>query len=110
MRSIPATVLVLAALAVAACERKAEPVAAPVPSPPPAAVPEAAPVAAASNFDHAAFAGTYEGTLPCADCAGVRTTIVFDVLFAWMMGCTAIPGRRTSELRIWTSSAGSSGS
>ncbi|KRC38229.1 MULTISPECIES: copper resistance protein NlpE [unclassified Lysobacter] len=41
----------------------------------PAAVPEAAPPPAAPALDAKAFAGTFSGTLPCADCPGIDTKI-----------------------------------
>lgn len=47
-----------------------------------ALLPEAAPVNAPPppapvSFDAAAFAGTYVGILPCADCAGIQTELTF---------------------------------
>ena len=35
------------------------------------------PASAAPAFDVKAFAGTYGGTLPCADCPGIDTSIAF---------------------------------
>lgn len=35
------------------------------------------PASAAPGFDAKAFAGTYGGILPCADCPGIDTSIVF---------------------------------
>jgi copper homeostasis protein (lipoprotein) len=72
-------------LAIAACKPQApaEP-AAPAADTAPAAAAEPAPVAAESApvstatdvpFDMKGFAGTFSGTLPCADCAGIETTI-----------------------------------
>ncbi len=61
----------LAALAVSACNKGADPAAAPAP-PEPAADPSQAPKA---GFDQAAFAGIFSGTLPCADCSGIDTKI-----------------------------------
>ena len=63
-------------VALAACKPQAEP-AAPAPAEP--AAPAAAPVADATPapvaFDAKAFAGTFSGTLPCADCPGIDTKI-----------------------------------
>ena len=73
--------LALSAFAFAGCKREAEA--------PPAAAAETAPAeevksavisevdhnspaSAAPGFDAKAFAGTYGGTLPCADCPGIR--------------------------------------
>ncbi len=33
---------------------------------------------AGSNFDRTAFAGTFTGTLPCADCPGIDETLLLD--------------------------------
>lgn len=71
----------LATLSLVACKPQAPaesaappaetaPVAAPVP------VADAVPAAAAVPFDVKAFAGTFTGTLPCADCPGIDTRIV----------------------------------
>ncbi|SDY92710.1 copper homeostasis protein (lipoprotein) [Lysobacter sp. yr284] len=73
----------LAALALSACNKPAEtPAAAPAETPKaaePAAPAEAAPAPAAAaapaTFDAAAFAGTFSGTLPCADCSGIDTKL-----------------------------------
>lgn len=75
--------IALSALALAGCKREAETPAAPVA--PAAAVKSAvvsevdhgSPASAAPAFDVKAFAGTYGGTLPCADCAGIDTSIAF---------------------------------
>ena len=78
--------LAMTCLAIAGCKREAEA--------PPAAAAETAPVeqaksavisevdhnspsSAAPGFDAKAFAGTYGGTLPCADCPGIDTSIAF---------------------------------
>jgi len=72
-------------LAIAACKPQApaEPVT-PAADTAPVAAAEPAPVAAESArastatdvpFDVKGFAGTFSGTLPCADCAGIDTTI-----------------------------------
>ena len=72
-------------LAIAACKPQApaEP-ATPAADTAPVAAAEPAPVAAESArastatdvpFDVKGFAGTFSGTLPCADCAGIDTTI-----------------------------------
>lgn len=74
----------LAALALSACNKSAEAPSAPADAPKAA---EAAPVAPApepipaevpkTGFDIAAFAGSFSGTLPCADCAGIDTKLEF---------------------------------
>ena len=40
-------------------------------------VDHSSPAGDAKDFDIKAFAGTYAGMLPCADCAGINTTIAF---------------------------------
>lgn len=73
----------LAALALSACNKPTEGTSAPAETPKTA---EAAPVAALepapaeapkAGFDVAAFAGSFSGTLPCADCAGIDTKVEF---------------------------------
>ncbi|WP_342315226.1 copper resistance protein NlpE [Lysobacter sp. FW306-1B-D06B] len=68
----------LCALSLSACKPQA-------PAEPPAAQPEATapapaadaqPSAQSAPFDVKAFAGTFTGTLPCADCPGIDTRIV----------------------------------
>lgn len=70
----------LAVLGLAACGQEpaepatpapAESVAAPAPQP--ELVPSGA--TAAGSFDQKGFAGTFEGTLPCADCPGIDTSL-----------------------------------
>ena len=80
---------VVATLAVAACKPQApaEPVAPTAPAEP-AAPAAAAPVAVESApammtaadvpFDIKGFAGTFTGTLPCADCPGIDTRITLN--------------------------------
>ncbi|WP_457097365.1 copper resistance protein NlpE [Lysobacter sp. P5_B9] len=79
---------VVATLAVAACKPQApaEPVAPTAPAEP-AAPAAAAPVAVESApamtaadvpFDIKGFAGTFTGTLPCADCPGIDTRIMLN--------------------------------
>jgi len=71
----------LATLALSACNKPAEPAPAPAPADAPKAAepaaPAPAPVAAAepTAADAAAFAGTFRGTVPCADCEGIDTTL-----------------------------------
>ncbi len=93
-RTLPATTLLLAALLIAAC--RPAPEAAPAADAPAAATraaspgttpPTAAPGTDAQlvsdetspagdpDFDVRAFAGRFEGTLPCPDCAGTGTTL-----------------------------------
>lgn len=80
--------IALSCFAVAGCKRESE--APPAPAAAPAAAPTEAiksavisevdhnsPASAAPAFDVKAFAGTYGGTLPCADCPGIDTTIAF---------------------------------
>ena len=78
--------LALSAFAIAGCKRDPEaPPAAAVETTPAAeavsavvsAVDHNSPASAAPGFDVKAFAGTYGGTLPCADCPGIDTTIMF---------------------------------
>lgn len=82
-RSIPTSVIaatLLCALALTACKPQAPvaPAADVVPAPaaptPPAA--DAMPPATQAPFDAKALAGTFTGTLPCADCPGIDTRIV----------------------------------
>jgi uncharacterized lipoprotein NlpE involved in copper resistance len=66
-------------LALAACkpQPEADTAVAP-PAPEPLATPMPEPVdPEASGLDTKAFAGTFSGTLPCADCPGIDTTIRF---------------------------------
>jgi uncharacterized lipoprotein NlpE involved in copper resistance len=53
----------IALLALAACT---------APGPQPAEMPRAQPHSSRDSLD---WAGTYEGTTPCADCPGIRTTV-----------------------------------
>ena len=71
-------------LAIAACKPQAPEPATPAADTAPAASMEPAPVATESApassaadvpFDVKGFAGTFSGTLPCADCPGIDTTI-----------------------------------
>ena len=75
----------LAAFALTACKREAE-----APTPVQAAAPTEeiksavisevdhnSPASAAPAFDVKAFAGTYNGTIPCADCPGIDASIAF---------------------------------
>jgi len=82
--------IALTTLAVAGCKREADaPPAVPAEAEAAAAPTEAvksaviseidhnSPASAAPGFDVKAFAGTYGGTLPCADCPGIDTSIAF---------------------------------
>ena len=82
--------IALSCLAIAACKRDADSppatdampaVAEAVPAEPASAVisevDHNSPASAAPGFDAKAFAGTYGGTLPCADCPGIDTSIMF---------------------------------
>lgn len=66
-------------LALAGCKPQA-PAESPAPAAEPAAATQPAPVADAPRpvaaFDAKAFAGTFAGTLPCADCPGIDTRVV----------------------------------
>lgn len=75
--------LALSCVAIAGCKQDA-----PAPAAAPAAaediksaviseVDHGSPASAAPAFDVKAFAGTYGGTLPCADCPGIDTSITF---------------------------------
>lgn len=76
----------LSCLAIAACKREAEAPPAPVAAAPTEDIKSAvisevdhnSPSSAAPGFDAKAFAGTYGGTLPCADCPGIDTSIAFE--------------------------------
>jgi copper homeostasis protein (lipoprotein) len=74
------SVAMLSVIAIAACKPQApaEPAApaAPTAEPAPVAV-ESAPATTPAEvpFDIKGFAGTFSGTLPCADCAGIDTKI-----------------------------------
>jgi copper homeostasis protein (lipoprotein) len=64
--------MVMLCLAAAACGRSQ----APPPAPPPASIATPPPVAAAAAAPKApAVAGDFAGTLPCADCAGIKTEL-----------------------------------
>ncbi len=77
--------LALSCLALAACKREAEAPPAAVAAAPTEEITSAvisesdqnSPSSAAPGFDAKAFAGTYGGTLPCADCPGIDTSIAF---------------------------------
>lgn len=78
----------LGAFALAACTREpAEPVAdRPAAAEPADTAPTTAPLTPTgqgtssedAGFDIKGFAGTFSGTLPCADCPGIDTTLVLD--------------------------------
>jgi copper homeostasis protein (lipoprotein) len=88
MFSMNQKLLLLAAasvLAIAACKPQApaEPAAPAAPAEPAAPAPvavESAPATAPSEvpFDIKGFAGVFSGTLPCADCPGIDTTITLN--------------------------------
>jgi copper homeostasis protein (lipoprotein) len=78
-RSILLAALVIAAMS--GCKPQAPAETAAPPAPPEAAAPaapvaDALPSAQGAPFDAKAFAGTFAGTLPCADCPGIDTRIV----------------------------------
>lgn len=82
-----ALIIALSAVALAACKQDAPPT--PLPEPVADASTEATPGAVTAQVDHGsptgdnsafdakAFAATYAGTLPCADCPGIDTSIAF---------------------------------
>ncbi len=83
-RQLTLLALALSVSVVAGCKREAAPPVAVEPAP--AAETESAviakvdhnsPASAAPAFDVKAFAGLYAGTLPCADCPGIDTSIAF---------------------------------
>lgn len=85
--AVPLALLPLA-LALAACKPAAEPAAAPAATAEaPTAPVESGTDAAAvvhhdrpdpAGFDRKAFAGTFAGTVPCADCPGIETHLAID--------------------------------
>ncbi|MDI9240323.1 copper resistance protein NlpE [Lysobacter sp. LF1] len=79
-RSMSATLAcaLLCALSLSACKPKAPAETAAPPVEPATTTPaaDAGPVAQRAPFDVKAFAGTFTGTLPCADCPGIDTRIV----------------------------------
>lgn len=84
-RKLIAIAITLAATlaATAACKRDAAPEAMPAPAAPAAVnavtdvIDHGSPAGDVKGFDIKAFAGTYAGMLPCADCPGIDTTIAF---------------------------------
>lgn len=66
------------ALSLSACKPQAPAETAAPPAEPAATAPaaDARPAAQSAPFDVKAFAGTFTGTLPCADCPGIDTRIV----------------------------------
>lgn len=68
----------LCALSLSACKPKAPAETAAPPTEPVATAPaaDAVPAAQRAPFDVKAFAGTFTGTLPCADCPGIDTRLV----------------------------------
>ena len=78
----PVLFAVLAVVALSACKPRAPAEDTGTPVQPEAAATRAAPAADAlpsaqgAPFDAKAFAGTFTGTLPCADCPGIDTRIV----------------------------------
>lgn len=103
----------LAALSLAACQPVAPddaataPTAAaePAPTAAPAPLPEAAP--ARQPFDQKGFAGTFKGTLPCADCPGIDTTLVLDADGTYTLDTVyqGKPGTFSTD-GTWTTEAG----
>ena len=92
-RTLLAIALAATLAATAGCkpDEAAEAAAAPVaPAAPVNAVTEvvdhASPAGDVKDFDIKAFAGTYGGILPCADCPGIDTTIAFTPEGGYTMG------------------------
>ena len=125
--SIPALVLV-ALFALAGCKREAAPAPAPQAAPaaalPPAAsdsMPVAAPAPAPAEamparaddgldtgLDVRAFAGTFSGTLPCADCPGIDSSLRLDADSSFVMSETR-RGRKAAPSRLegtWSAEEG----
>lgn len=73
-----ALLVALTVAALAACKPQAPAETAAPPAEPAPATPaaDARPSARSAPFDVKAFAGTFNGTLPCADCPGIATRIV----------------------------------
>lgn len=108
----------LATLAVAGCKPQppAEPAApadaapavvATVPTDAVAAVPTGVSSADASMFDQKAFAGTFKGTLPCADCPGIDTALQLKADGSFLLSETFL-GQAGAATRIdgtWTTEA-----
>lgn len=116
IRPLPRFALALAAaVALAACKPQAPaeapaPAAAPDPAAPAAAEPAPAPAdAMPANlpFDQKGFAGTFKGTLPCADCPGIDTTLVLNADGTYRLD-TVYQGkpRAFSADGTWTTEAG----
>ena len=84
-RKLLAIALAATIAATAGCKPDEAAEAAAAPAAPAAAVTDAvtdvtdhgSPAGDAKDFDIKAFAGTYAGMLPCADCAGIDSTIAF---------------------------------
>lgn len=82
--------IAFAALTIAACQREAPPAVAPEMRTPAPIQPTAAPDAIettmaqagvqppAAGLDTKAFAGKFNGTLPCADCPGIQETLILN--------------------------------
>ena len=114
----PLTRLALAlsvAVALAACKPQtpAEPAAStPAPEPAAAAAVDLAPAAADAMpanlpFDQKGFAGTFKGTLPCADCPGIDTTLVLNADGTYTLDTVyqGKPGAFSTD-GTWTTEAG----
>lgn len=73
-----AALAALAVVALSACKPQAPAETAAPPAEPAATAPaaDARPAAQKAPFDVKAFAGTFTGTLPCADCPGIDTRLV----------------------------------
>ena len=84
-RKLIAIAIAAALIVTAGCKPDEAAEAAAAPAAPAAAVTDAvtdvidhaSPAGNNKDFDIKAFAGTYAGMLPCADCAGIDTTIAF---------------------------------
>ncbi len=104
----------LVALTAVACKPQApaEPAVAPAVAPIETAdVPKAADAtptgvssADAPTFDQKGFAGTFKGTLPCADCPGIDTTLELKADGSYLLSETFIgqPGGATKVDGTWT--------
>ncbi len=77
IRTLVVACLTVAVLAACKPQTPAEPAAPAAVEPAATTAPaaDAAPAATPTAFDAKAFAGTFSGTLPCADCPGIDTTV-----------------------------------
>lgn len=113
-------VLLPLALAIAACKPAADPAPNAAPAEAPAVPVESGSVAGTdatavvnhdrpdpAGFDRKAFAGTFAGTVPCADCPGIETHLTIDADGTFRLGETYQERDGSSETTgTWTIDAG----